>query len=63
MVTLYTTEELAEFIGVPYKTVWYALITGRIKESKRIGRFRLFDDYDVTEVQRYFNDRKKGKET
>jgi hypothetical protein len=52
--TLYTIEEAAELIGVKYNRLWYALITGKLRESTRVGRIRLFDDYDIGEMRRHF---------
>ena len=53
--TLYSVREAAELIGVTYKRLWYAVRVGDIKESHRVGRYRLFDDYDIVEIRRHFN--------
>ena len=62
MVSYYTTQEAADLVGVNYKRLWYALITGKLRESKRIGRFRLFDDYDIVEIRDHFA-RREGVES
>ena len=59
MISLYTIQEAAELLGIPYKTLWYAAITGKVKESRKIGRIRLFDDYDISEMKQFFEKARK----
>jgi DNA-binding transcriptional MerR regulator len=59
--TLYNTQEVAELADIPYKRLWYYLATGRLRESRRVGRVRLFNEHDASEIKEYF-DRKDGRE-
>ncbi len=52
--TFYTTHEAAELLGIHYKRLWYAVITGKLHETTRIGRIRLFDDCAMAEMRRFF---------
>lgn len=58
----YTIQEAAELVGISYNRLWYALITNRLTETRRIGRLRLFDDYDIVTIRQYFAERDDSEE-
>ena len=58
----YTIQDAAELVGVSYNRLWYALITGKLRASRRIGRLRIFDDCDIEGIREYFTGRKQGVE-
>ena len=60
--SFYTIQEAAELVGVSYNRLWYALITNRLSESRRVGRLRLFDDFDIITIRQYFAERDDREE-
>lgn len=58
--SIYSLREAAEISGVSYKQLWYAVRVGEIRERQKVGRYRLFDDYDIVEIKRHFGNAADG---
>ena len=54
---LYNTDDAAALAGVHYKRLWYALATGKLKETVKVGRIRFFDEQAVTTIRQFFAER------
>lgn len=53
--------EAAELVGVPYYKIIYALNRGFVKDTKRLGRNRVFSPADIQRLKAYFQTKKEKK--